>query len=223
MNKIAFLTTIFPMPEYFLREFFESLTRQTYKDFDVIVVNDGHTNFDKFKQQYSALSIVELKYDGTPAKNREYGINHCINNGYEQIIFGDSDDYFSDNRVEVSIELLLANEIVVNDVSLFNDTAVYEKKYMSHRLSDGARVKIDFIEDKNIFGLSNTALRTRRLKEVNFDKNLIAVDWHFYKNLLRQKYSAIFSNRAITYYRQHNQNTTGLKVIDDNYYLWWEK
>ena len=222
MNKIAFLTTIFPMKEQFLIDFFESLVLQTDKGFDVVVVNDGYANFNEIKLKYSMLNIVELKHCDTPAKNREYGINYCIECRYEKLIFGDSDDYFSENRVEASIELLSVHEIVVNDVSLFNDTGIYEEKYMSHRLRDKTKVRLDFIKDKNIFGLSNTALRTSILNKVHFDKDLVAVDWYFYTNLLKQKYNAIFTNGAITYYRQHNDNTVGLKVINDNYYLWFE-
>lgn len=210
------------MKEQFLIDFFESLLRQTYKEFDVVVVNDGYINFNKIKFKYNMLSIVELKHRGSPAKNREFGINYCIDKKYEKLIFGDSDDYFSENRVEASIELLSDHEIVVNDVSLFNDTGIYEKKYMSNRLTDKAKVGLDFIQDKNIFGLSNTALRISLLNKVHFDPDLVAVDWYFYKNLLAQKITAIFTNGAITYYRQHNDNTVGLKVINDYYYLWWE-
>ena len=211
------------MKENFLIDFFDSLTRQTCNNFDVVVVNDGYSNFDKLKSKYSMLNILELEYSNTPAKNREYGINYCINNKYDVLVFGDSDDYFSDNRVEFSLKMLKENDIVVNDVSLFNDDSIYEKKYISNRLKDNSQVTFDYIKNKNIFGLSNTALKVKVLNNVIFDKNLVAIDWYLYKKLLKARCSSVFTNKAITYYRQYRGNTLGLNVVNGKYYLWWEK
>lgn len=223
MKKVAFLTTIFPMEEQFLIDFFYSLSRQTYDNFDVVVVNDGYDNFYDAKMKYQNLSIIELPYSGTPAKNREYGINYCIDHKYDTLIFGDSDDYFSNNRVELSLNILNSNDIVVNDVSLFDDRGVYETRYMSNRLIDNSKVNYSYIKNKNIFGLSNTALKINILSKVSFDKDLVAVDWYLYKGLLKNGCKAIFTNKAITYYRQHNNNTIGLQVVDGKYYFWWEQ
>jgi glycosyltransferase involved in cell wall biosynthesis len=223
MKNIVFLTTIFPMKEQFLIDFFNSLSRQTYDKFDVVVVNDGYDNFYDIKIKYQNLSIIELPYSDTTAKNREYGINYCIDNKYDVLIFGDSDDYFSDNRIEESLKYLETFDIVVNDLNLFDKNGTYEEKYISNRLNHESEVKLDYIQDKNIFGLSNTAIKTNILDGVKFDQDLISVDWYLYKELLRKGYNSIFTNKAITYYRQHKDNTIGLKAIKGKYYLWWEK
>jgi glycosyltransferase involved in cell wall biosynthesis len=221
--KVVLLTTIFPMNQQFLIDFFESLNSQTHDNFNVVVVNDGYLNFNEIKLKYSKLNIVELEYSNTPAKNREYGINYCIERKYDILIFGDSDDYFSNNRVELALEALNSNDIVVNDVSLFDDRGVYETMYISNRLSDNSKVNYSYIKNKNIFGLSNTALKINTLSKVSFDKDLVAVDWYLYKGLLKNGCKAIFTNKAITYYRQHKDNTVGLQAIKDKYYLWWEQ
>ena len=223
MKNVAFLTTIFPMEGQFLIDFFDSLSGQTYDNFDVIVVNDGYDNFYDVKMKYQNLSIIELPYSDTPAKNREYGINYCIKRKYDILIFGDSDDYFSNNRVELSLNMLNSNDIVVNDVSLFSDRGVYETMYISNRLSDNSKVNYSYIKNKNIFGLSNTALKINILSKVSFDKDLVAVDWYLYKGLLKNGCKAIFTNKAITYYRQHKDNTIGLQAVKGKYYLWWEQ
>ena len=221
--KIAFLTTIFPMKRQFLIDFFNSLNNQTHDNFDVVVVNDGYSNFNEIKLKYGKLNIVELECSNTPAKNREYGINYCIERKYDILIFGDSDDYFSNNRVELALEALNSNDIVVNDVSLFDNNGTYEDMYISNRLENDSKVNYDYIKNKNIFGLSNTALKINILSRVSFDKDLVAVDWHLYKGLLKNGCKAIFTNKAITYYRQHKDNTVGLQAIKGKYYLWWEQ
>jgi glycosyltransferase involved in cell wall biosynthesis len=211
------------MQPEFLDDFFYSLDNQTYKNFDIIVVNDGYENLFDITAKYKNLSIIELSASGTPAKNRQYGINYCLECGYDMLVFGDSDDYFSHNRIELSLNLLADWDIVVNDLSLFNCSGVYEDRYISNRVKNNTAVASSFIYDKNIFGLSNTAVRLKQLNEVVFDENLVAVDWKFYKDLLRKGYSAIFTNDTITYYRQHGDNTVGLNDTNGKYYLWWEK
>ncbi len=222
MKKIAFLTTIFPIKIEYLYDFFNSLEKQTYNNFDIIVVNDGYENFKLLIDKYNTLNIIELKYSNTIAKNREYGINYIIDNNYDILIFGDSDDYFSNNRIEKSLELLRENDIVVNDLSLFNENSIYCKKYISHRIENNTMIKYDFIKDKNIFGLSNTALNVMILNKVSFDDDLVAVDWFLYKQLLKSDNKAIFTNEIETFYRQHENNTIGLDTANDIYPLWWE-
>lgn len=214
--KTAFLSTIFPMNEQYLLDFFDSLQEQTYKDFDIVVVNDRYENFEKIKTMYnSTLSIIELKYSNTPAKNREYGINYCIDEGYDILIFGDSDDYFEKNRVEKSLELLKECDIVVNDLSLFDENGVYEEKYLSQRLENLEVIDFEFIKDKNIFGLSNTAINLKGMQKTVIPDDLIAVDWYLFSTLLLEGKRAIFTNETVSYYRQHQENIVGFKKLDE--------
>ena len=223
-SKVAFLTTIFPNKDEYLDNFFDSLKNQTFKDFDVIVVNDNYEDFDNIRKKYKQyLNLIEIKYSNTPAKNREQGINFCIDSNYEILIFGDSDDYFGYNRVEKSIELLKNNEIVFNDLNLFNNDGVYEKKYISNRLNNYDVIDFEFIKDKNVLGMSNTAVKLKNISKVAFDPKLIAVDWFFFKNLLSKGLKAIFTNETVSYYRQYRKNLVGLNKEGDMYYLWWEK
>lgn len=214
--KIAFLTTIFPINKQYLYDFFDSLKNQTYQNFDLIVVNDGYKDFDSIKTVYNQmLNIIELQYSDTPAKNREYGINYCIDNSYDILFFGDSDDYFENNRVEKSLELLKKSEVVVNDLSLFNGNGVYEEKYLSHRLKNLDVVDFEFIKDKNIFGLSNTAINLSDVYKITIPDDLIAVDWYIFSIFLMNGKKAIFTNETVSFYRQHQQNIVGLKNIDE--------
>ena len=223
MKNVAFLTTIFPMEKQFLIDFFDSLSGQTYDNFDVIVVNDGYDNFYDVKMKYQNLSIIELPYSATPAKNREYGINYCIDNKYDILVFGDSDDYFSNNRITKSVELLSSHDIVVNDLTTFDKTGILHDKYISNRIENNLIINYSFIKDKNIFGMTNTAINLNILDKVKFDDSLVAVDWLMFKDLLKLGHKAIFTNEIISYYRQYFDNTIGLREMEGRYLLWWEK
>lgn len=218
MSKVAFLTTIFPMNEGYLHDFFDSLQKQTYKFFDVVVVNDGFKNLSKFQKEYFDLNIIEIISTSSIAKNRELGINYAINHGYDVLVFGDSDDFFSENRVEKSLEFLNQYDVVVNDLTLFNEKNIYEQKYISNRINNKTSIQFDFIKEKNIFGLSNTAIKLKNVELVSFSEDLIAVDWYFFTLCLLKKHTAIFTNETETFYRQHHENTIGLGKLDADLY-----
>ena len=61
------------------------------------------------------------------------------------------------------------------------------------------------------------------MNKVKFDELLIAVDWFMFKGLLKLGFKAIFTNEIISYYRQHLDNTIGLREVGGIYPLWWEK
>ncbi|WP_314069774.1 glycosyltransferase [Campylobacter showae] len=214
--RTAVLTTVFPANRLYLIDFFNSLKEQTYKNFDIVVVNDGFDGFEDIARKYSKeLSIVELKYSNTPAKNREWGINYCIEKGYDILVFGDSDDYFAKNRIEKSLELLEDNDIVVNDLSLFDETGIYDEGYLSNRVRNRQIIDFEFIKDKNIFGLSNSAMGLKCLDKILIDENILAVDWYIFSHMLLDDKKAIFTNETVSYYRQYEKNMVGLGQLTE--------
>jgi glycosyltransferase involved in cell wall biosynthesis len=203
------------MNKEYLFGFFSSLRKQTYRYFDVIVVNDRYENFEELENEFSSLNIVELAYSGTPAENREYGVNYILEHDYDILIFGDSDDYFDTDRVQVSVDMLNGFDIVVNDITLFDKNGISCQKYISNRVGNNTTIDLDFIKEKNIFGMTNTAVRVNTLRNITFDESLLAVDWYLFSILLSKKYKAIFTNDTETFYRQYTDNTIGLGDITE--------
>lgn len=116
-RKVAFLTTIYPINETFVHEFMQSLSQQTYSHFDLIIINDGFESLNSFKLLYSKINIIELNSHNNIAKNRSALIDYAKNNNYEILIFGDVDDKFKNNRVELSIKKLNEFDIIVNELT----------------------------------------------------------------------------------------------------------
>jgi len=216
-KKIAFLTTIFPIDKSYIFDFFDSLMAQTRKDFDLIVVNDGYMNFEEIKCLYSNLKIIEIPSAGAIAKNRECLINYAKNNGYDIAIFGDIDDFFSNDRIKRSVDGLKQADIVVNELTAIRDGKVVLENIYSPRIYNNKAIKFEFIKEKNIFGLSNTAINLSCLPKslVRFPDELVAVDWYFYSTLLNSGLTAIFVNDIVTYYRQYSENTIGASSLTE--------
>jgi len=222
LNRVSFFTVIYPIERKFLEDFFRSLEGQTYQMFDIVVVNDGYENFEEIVRTFNDLNIRELPGTGNIPRNRELGINFCIDEGYENIVFGDCDDYFQSNRLEESLILLKDFDVVVNDLSTFNKNGPVANNYFSNRINNGDTIDYDFIADKNIFGFSNTALRLKGFSKVVISEDVFPPDWHFFKMILSDNKKAIFTNATTTFYRQHDSNMLGLGH-DDRYLFWHEE
>ena len=215
-NRVAILTTIFPMNADYLNEFFASLASQTHSAFDVVVVNDGYGSLDEFFFRYPFINIIEVESQDTPAENRERGLKYAKEHCYDIIIFADSDDWFDRNRVEKTLFLLDSHDVVVNDISLFDDEGIYSSHYFLKRISEGDLIDVEFILDKNIFGMSNSAFTSELYDGFSLPSNLVAVDWYlFTRLLLAVDRRAVFTAQTQTYYREYESNTVGMKRLTE--------
>ena len=92
--------------EAYLRYAMESLLNQTYKDFEVILVDDGSTDdsgklCDQYASEYDWVSAYH-KENGGLSDARNYGVAKAKG---EWIVFLDPDDYFEPCALELLMEL----------------------------------------------------------------------------------------------------------------------
>jgi hypothetical protein len=204
--KTGVLAVIFPMDIAYIYQYFDSLCAQSYTDFDVIVINDGYVNLESILRKYASLKISVQNYTNTPAKIREFGINYMIMNNYEVLIFTDVDDYIADNRVERVLSKLNNCDIVVNDLTLFNDAGILHENYISNRLANNTHIDIEYIRQKNLFGLSNSAVKITNLHPFSIPETITVADWYIFSYLLTLGMVAIFTTETNSFYRRHGSN-----------------
>ena len=210
-NNIALFTVIYPAAERFIHDFNVCLANQTFKSFDLIVVNDGcrFSAVDLFQ----TVNVLEIKGSSSIAKNRELGINFALLQDYEVLILCDIDDVFTNDRVAKSIESLGKADIVVNDLDIIGpEKEILSSSYFSHSVTSDTVIDLNFILNKNILGFSNTALKLSGMKKVSFPAELKVVDWYFFTLLIQQDAFVKFIPESLTGYRQHGNNMIG---IDD--------
>ena len=106
MNKTVFATFVYPGSEMHLPRMFSSLNKQSDHDFDVAIFNDGAKHLEKICEKYLIKSPKIRPVRGSIPKIRASGLTQLKNLGYANVIFGDADDSFAPNRVEVSKNLL---------------------------------------------------------------------------------------------------------------------
>ena len=120
MSVACFCSVIYPGNLIFLDSFLKSLENQTDKEFTLLLFNDGIESLNFY------LNDFELKYkiiqvSGTIINIRTQVFNYLKNSEYTNTIFGDTDDYFPENRVSVNKLLLEENDVVANDLCLVTE------------------------------------------------------------------------------------------------------
>lgn len=196
---------IYPGVELYLDDYFNSIYNQSTNDFDLLIIEDG---IQLPKKYIKDNTIKKGMTNKTLAEIREYGIKYAKDNNYDIIVFTDTDDYFSLNRIENCILNINNNDFWVNALITF-DTSSKE----SVRISIPDDLEFKQILDRNFFGLSNTAISTRVIyKNFYIPKDLVAVDWWIFSVLLMNGMKYQVDNNSITYYRQHSANAAGYTI-----------
>lgn len=214
-NRACVFTVVYPGCIKFWGDFIASVESQDYQPFDLVLLNDGVTDVHR-QLPNGNINMIVIPASGSIAEIREQGIRWLIDSRYDTIIFADADDYFSKNRVRTSIEMIQQADIYVNDISMVSSEGLLlEDKYFSNRLNNGIYPDIEFLVNRNIMGLGNTAVRREALRGIEIPKDTVAVDWLLFTDLLLNDRAAVFSNDAVTFYRQHEANTIGLGKPDE--------
>lgn len=103
--------------EKYIKRAVESLVNQSYRSFEVILVNDGSTDnsgniCDDYARKYNFVKVLHQKNAGS-GKARQNGLNYANGN---YVVFVDPDDFLSHNALENNFQLLRDNEldIIIN-------------------------------------------------------------------------------------------------------------
>jgi len=203
----------------FIEETLASVFAQTYKDFEVIVVNDGSTdNTEAALQPYRhQINYVKQKNRGLPA-SRERGLRASSGS---LIAFLDADDIWLPTKLEKQVSFAAAHPeygIITTDQLYFRDSKVVCGSY-----KDKFEVVNGFILDKILFGhwISPSAALIRRPcfeKVTTFDlpPPCFGEDWLMWMEIAAH-YPVYFIDEVLVRKRLHRNNMTTYSAREDQF------
>ena len=185
MNKdvVSIIVPIYNAEKY-IKDTIESIIKQSYKNLEIILVDDGSSdNSYSICQNFlydKRITLLSQKNAGAPAA-RNNGMN--IAQG-EYLIFFDSDDILLDDAIEKMVKKIKMenSDLVIGNYSIFQDELVIKKNIQ----------KLNRIK-KNIYNLyftspfpNNKLYKTAIIKEnkIYFDDVLIGQDANFFYKII---------------------------------------
>ena len=133
MIKLSIIVPVYNVYNY-LEKCLDSLVKQTLKDIEIIIVNDGSTDnsqkiIDIYTKKYPKIIKSYFKKNGGLSSARNFGLQYAVG---EYIAFVDSDDYVDVNFAKDMYKKAKKEsaEIVVCDMIEVNETK--EQKYYTY-------------------------------------------------------------------------------------------
>lgn len=213
--KISFILPVYNVEAY-LRECVDSLTCQTFKDFEIILVDDGSPDgcpalCDQLATEDNRIKVLHKPNGGT-SDARNAGLN--IASG-DYVIFVDSDDkWIGENSLEKLIELIRiypeCQFYGFNCQYFYPSTNTYSKwvAYAGNILTpvNGSSAMCALVES-GIFPMSAYLKVFNKSflldNKLYFEKGMLAEDIPWFISVLEKCSKCIFSNQYIYAYRQN--------------------
>ena len=215
MIDISIIVPVYNVENY-LEECIKSIINQTFKNFELILVNDGSTDksgdiCDEFCLLDNRIKVIHKKNEGI-SDTRNKGIKNARG---RYILFVDSDDYIHPQTCDILYKNI---EQYKADLAVFNFTRTkksYYYKNINNKLTD---YKIDEIDKfkaleelygkrRSEFVFSWTKLYRKELFDnIEFEYGRIYEDQLISKNILHNSDKIIYLNVPLYFYRYRSDS-----------------
>lgn len=202
--KQPLITVIVPVYniEPYIRECLDSIFAQTYRNIEILAVNDGSTDQSQAILEVAAFEDERLtilnKPNGGLSDARNYGLMHAKG---EYVCFIDGDDTIAPEYVEVLYDALKDGA----DIAVCDMEYVYEdgrREFSSGGTFTSANVK----EMPALIRINNSACnklyRTALFKEILFPKGKLYEDLATVPIQIFRSRSVVKADRPLYFYRQ---------------------
>lgn len=211
MKLVSIIIPVYNTEITYLKECFDSVLTQNFKDYEVIVIDDGSkieiANYlDIIADTNSKIKIVHKKNEGV-SKARNLGIEIC--NG-KYVCFIDSDDVIEKNFLSI-----LFNEIITSKADMAVCQLTDEKVFFNKGKCETLNRKNSYhmILNKKRFGgyICNKLFRKEMIKKVFAEDIYYCEDFLFISEYLKNVEKVSFIYDDLYFYRQNCGNATSNK------------
>lgn len=217
--------------EKYIEECIESIISQTYKDFELILVDDGSNDkssdiCDEYAKKNMNIKVIHKKNGGLSSA-RNAGINASSG---RYLMFIDGDDKLRDiNNLELLNKIAKKENVDIlfyKMIYWYGEKYKYNNKQYDNSFSD----KVEIINSLNEKGLLSVSACDKVVKrdlvvdnDLYFQENLLSEDIHWSFKLYLYATSFYHTNLNIYMYRQQRKDsistTKSEKSLGDLYYI----
>lgn len=216
MNN-ALISIIVPVynVEKYLYKCLDSLVNQTYKNIEIIVVDDGSTDdsgkiADEYSNKYENVKAIHTENGGLSAA-RNVGID---NSNGEYLAFTDSDDWIDSNTFEVAYKMIASNDYDLSSFAMLPEYDTETEQYISEYDINNCKQKELFsliLDTDYVCGYAcNKLFKKSLIGDLRFDESLLSCeDIDFCTKYATKCRNAVYTTAKFYHYRQRNDSMTG--------------
>ena len=187
--------------EQFVGEAIESVLNQTYKNLDVVVINDGSTDgsLDVIRNYQDKVKIINRNNKGIVFTRNE-AISLAVGNS-QYLCFLDADDYFDSNYISDMVQIAEQTNAAV----VYPNWHIFGDKDEKIKFSD---FDIQKLIKHEIHCTAESLIRVKAIGQNRFENEVVAEDWDFFLGLALKGKKFVLAKKCFINYRVR-QNTRG--------------
>lgn len=221
--------------ESFLVQAFQSLSEQAFKEWELVIVDDGSTDDSleviKVLAQKLPQKITYVKQkNGGPGVARATGQKFIKDQRY--VAFFDSDDYWLEDYLRLAINQLeqvpeldwvfcpcrrvdYESGVMIHESTLYNEISNEPLKFLSlphtrredtFLISDNQALALIQLQEPIHAGFQNSVLRAKLAKKIGIPKYRIGEDRYFLMSAIISGYRIGYVKQVGVIYHVHNEN-----------------
>lgn len=191
-KQFSIIICVYNLEDYISRAI-DSVLNQDFKDFEIVVFNDGSTDntlniLKKYEKSYSNIKIVDSKKNLGLGAGRNIALTHCTGN---YVLYLDGDDYLYDNSTLEKINSIVSKELP--DIAYFGMQYIggSNKAYLSNAENSTKKARITC--DIN-FGVTSKCWKRQFL----IDNNIKFIEDIYYEDMVFSL-SAVIKAKTLSY------------------------
>ena len=223
--KVSVIVPVYNVEKY-LKRCLDSIINQTYKNIEIILVNDGSKDnsrdiCEEYEKKYENISLINQENGGLSAA-RNTGLKHI--NG-EAVTFVDSDDWLESDAIEYYVDSMKKHNVDMVVTNNISTKGYQEKTSQPDSLTEEVLTQEEYakkffkIDGNSIEYYAWSKLYKREIMEgVEFPVGLFAEDVLGTCRYMKNAQSIFYSNR-VTYNYFINDNGLTAKFGDKDFDL----
>lgn len=218
-SRVQIITPVYNSEKY-LKRCLDSLKKQTYENFEVLLIDDCSTdNSEKIIREYSECDkrfvYIKLDKNSGAAAARNKGLELL---GCDYTAFLDSDDYWEPDMLEVMLSKAKEHNCQVVQCRYMYDypggkTFVPKGAFSGDVFLEKNRLRPVFIKMMTGINMNHVCMKlikTELIHGIAFDKDLkTAEDLKFCVDLFKRVDSYCFTDRVLYHYCRNETSLTG--------------
>lgn len=217
MSKISIIVPIYNI-ELYLEKCIESILNQSFKEFELILVDDGSTDrcaeiSNMYATKDSRIRVIHKKNGGLSSA-RNAGIEIAK---YKYIAFVDGDDFIHKDMYKILYEEIIKNN---SEIAICNFKKVYNKNSISNSMENKRSVNLSNIDALNMlysekgaeFTVAWNKLYNKELfDDIRFEYGKIHEDEFIAHKILYKAQKITYIEQELYYYVQREDSIVNSK------------